>query len=701
MFKKIKQLFICLLSISMIIIFSSSNSYASLLIGGNEFEIISEDMLQKDPSGSDRPYFSLVEVMTKLSGIKSDDKKENTFQYIISANNKKDIITFNKNTFQINVNGKLLKDKYYEKDNKIYAPYSIFEKLNTSTAIESGLMDKFIVNSSAPKYNDVSVYNLGKDKYLLPDNVYNILEEENPSKYISYNNNGSITVPEGKKLPLVIFLHGSYQGDGLSTYFDVGFSSNMKSLAKEKFVSLGLNLTPIYYLDSSDSDKSSLNNTQKDLFSKILKQHVKSLLNSVNNGDKSTYGFDMKDKIDFNNVILVGHSRGGQNLFLANKILKEMGLNIKGNISIAPANYWQDFNNYDDIPTGIILPQLDGDVITLDGRNIFDKIRLQKRSSDLQLLYLYSANHNNFNSTIFGEDNSFVDAKGNTLKEPMSIKEQQNFSSKYIVNFAKSCIEKGSLSGIMPSEDGTLYNQKVLMSFVKGKSKVLFDLSSDSNSKMISGSFKKIIASTDDKKNTAGNVRLPGISDNYPLISLEFKNTSDKVDFKLPETNDFTKFDTISFEIMQDSTNPINKDKNQMLDITLTDKNGKFHTISTPKDTYSLQYQPGKITSIALRDEHAKTMYSNITPLSTLMIPLSEFNNKVDLSKISTVEISPFKSTEQGSFMLQSIYLSSINNDSKTKSLTLNSIIIYVLAFAVSFIILFILTKKIIKHKAN
>ena len=203
------------------------------------------------------------------------------------------------------------------------------------------------------------------------------------------------------------------------------------------------------------------------------------------------------------------------------------------------------------------------------------------------------------------------------------------------------------------------------------------------------------------KKNTAGNVRLPGISDNYPLISLEFKNTSDKVDFKLPETNDFTKFDTISFEIMQDSTSPINKGKNQMLDITLTDKNGKFHTISTPKDTYSLQYQPGKMTSIALRDEYAKTMYSNITPLSTLMIPLSEFNNKVDLSKISTIEISPSKSTGQGSFILQSMYLSSINNNSQAKGLNLNSIIIYVLAFAVSFIVLFILTKKIIKHKAN
>ncbi|CEO27394.1 hypothetical protein [Paraclostridium sordellii] len=701
MFKKTRQLFICLLSITIIIIFSSSNSYASLLIGGDDFEITSEDMLHENPSGLDKPYFSLVEVMTKLSGIKSDNKKENTFQYVISADNKKDIITFNKNTFQINVNGKLLKDKYYKKDNKIYAPYSIFEKMNTSTSIESGLMDKFIVKSSAPKYNDVSVYNLGKDKYLLPDNVYSILDEGGSSKYISYNNNGSITVPEGKKLPLVIFLHGSYKGSGLSTYFDVGFANNMKSLAKEKFVSLGLNLTPTYYLGSSDSHKSSLDNTQKDLFSKILKQHVKSLLDSVTNGNKNTYGFDMKDKIDFNNVILVGHSRGGQNLFLANKILKEMGLNIKGNISIAPANYWQDFNDYDDIPTGIILPQLDGDVITLDGRNIFDKIRLQKRSSDLQLLYLYSANHNNFNSVVFGEDNSFVDAEGNTLKEPMSIKEQQDFASKYIINFAKSCIEKGNLSGIVPSEDGTLYNQKVLMSFVKGKSKVLFDATSDSDSKMLSGSFKKIIASTDNKKNTAGNVRLPGVLDNYPLISLEFKNTSDKVSFKLPESNNFTKFDTISFEIMQDSTNSINKSKNQMLNITLTDKNGKFHTISTPKNTYSLQHQPGKMTSIALRDEYAKTMYSNITPLSTLMIPLNEFNNKVDLSNVSTVEISPSKSNGQGSFMLQSMYLSSMNNDSKSEGLNLNSKIIYVLAFTISFILLFIVARKIIKNKVN
>lgn len=703
MLKKARKLSICLLCITMLLVFLPSSTYASLIIGGDDFEIIDEDMLQENPTGSDKPYFLLNEVMEKLGGIKSDNKKDNTFQYEISNEKDKDIITFNKKNSQISINGKVQNDKYYEKDNKIYAPYNIFKKMKTSPAVESGLMDKLIVDPSKPKYNDVSVYNLGKDKYLFPHNIYNILDEGSTSKYMTYDNNGSITVPEGNKLPLVIFLHGSYQGIGLSTYFDVGFADNMKALAKEGFVSLGLNLTPVYSLDSSNSNDNSRYKAQKDLFNKILKTHIESLKDAVNNGNDNIYGFDMKNKIDFNNVILVGHSRGGQNIFSGNEILKEMGLNVKGNISIAPANYWPAFDSYPDVPTGIILPQLDGDVVTLDGRQIFDTMALQKRKSDLQLIYLYSANHNNFNSTIFEEDNSFVDAKGNIIKEPMSGKVQRDFASKYIVAFSKSTIEKGNLSLISPSENGTLYKQNVLMSFVKGGSKPLFNATSNSDFKMLLGNFKKVIASKDKEKNTAGNVRLPGVSNNYPLVSLTFKNTKDKVSFKLPNNNDFTKFDTLCLEIMQNSTDPINEGKDKMLDITLTDKNGSSYTISTEPNTNSLQHQPGKMTSISLRDEEAQTMYSNITPLSTLMIPLNKFDGKVDISKISKVDISPSKSTEQGSFLLQSMYLSYINNPNNSEVTTghSKSIISYILIFALASFIAFVFSKKLIKHNTK
>jgi len=472
----------------------------------------------------------------------------------------------------------------------------------------------------------------------------------------------------------------------------------MKTLANEGFVSLGINLTPVYYLDSLDSNKNTLYETQKDLFSKILKRHVQSLLDNVNS-DNNVYGFEMKDKIDFNNIILVGHSRGGQNLFLANEILKDMGFNVKGNISIAPANYWPDFKNYLDIPTGIILPQLDGDVHTLDGRKIFDTMRREKREKDLQLIYLYSANHNNFNDTIFKEDNSFVDYKGNELKTPMSGNEQRAFASKYIVDFSKACVRDGNLSGLLCSEDGTLYNQKVLMSVVKGGSRYLFDATSDSDFKMLSGNFKKIIASKDKQKNTAGNIRLPGLSNYYPLVALEFKKTNDLVKLNLSNNNDFTKFDTISFEIMQDSTDAINRSKNQILDITISDKNGVSHTISTPANAYALQYQDGKMTRIDLRDEETETMYSNFTPLSTLMIPLSEFS-KIDFSNISNIEISPSKLTEKGNFMLQSVYLSSMNkfNNSEMKIENLTSIIICAVIVCIISFGLFVVYKKQIKH---
>lgn len=115
MLKKARKLSICLLCITMLLVFLPSSTYASLIILGDDFEIIGEDMLQKNPTGSDKPYFSLNEVMKKLGGVKSDNKKDNTFKYEISNDKNKDIITFNKNNSKISINGKLIKDKYYEK----------------------------------------------------------------------------------------------------------------------------------------------------------------------------------------------------------------------------------------------------------------------------------------------------------------------------------------------------------------------------------------------------------------------------------------------------------------------------------------------------------------------------------------------------------------------------------------------------------
>ncbi|WP_297135827.1 hypothetical protein, partial [Terrisporobacter sp.] len=83
--------------------------------------------------------------------------------------------------------------------------------------------------------------------------------------------------------------------------------------------------------------------------------------------------------------------------------------------------------------------------------------------------------------------------------------------------------------------------------------------------------------------------------------------------------------------------------------------------------------------------------------------------DKIDISNISTVEISPSKSTKEGKFMLQSMYLSSINkdnnpnkdNNSEVKVESSNSMVKYMLICAITSFILFIFYKKIIKYKRN
>lgn len=696
MFKKIPRLLILLLSIVTLTIFLPSKTHASLFISGESFETFTD--------GWGITYFPLDPIMEKLGGVKSSPSDSMTFQYIISHDTEKDILIFDKDTNQIKVNGNLIEPKYYKDNNQIYVPFVVLELMNTLETVDSGLIDTFILIPPKYHYTDIAVYNLGTDEYTLPNNIYETSSSEDALKHITYDYTGSVCVPSGQKLPLVIFLHGSYLRNSLSTYYDLGFSDNMKALANEGFVSLGLNLTPVYSLETLESDRTALYEAQKALFRKILKKHLQALINSVNN-DSNPYAFEMKDKIDFNNIILVGHSRGGQNLFLGYEILKEMGLNVKGTISIAPANYWPPFTNYPDIPASIILPQLDGDVHTLDGRQIFDTMRLQERNSDLHLIYLYNANHNNFNSLIFKLDNSFIDEEGNVLKEPMPDNEQRTFASKYIVDFSKACIKNGSLSPLLYNQDGILYNQKVLISFYKGNSTSLFEATSDSDFKNLYGNFEKIIASNDKQKHTAGNLRLPGLSNYYPLALLKFRTIDDKLGLNLLNTNNFKPFDTLCFEIMQDSTDSLNKNINQMLDITLVDHNGVSFTISTPPNTYALQYQPGEMARIPLRDQDVETIYSNLTPLSTLMIPLSDFSNTLDFSNISRIEISPSESVGQGSFVLQSIYLSSINsssnsdkiifpNNSDLKTRNLTKIIVYICIICILCLLLFIFYRK-------
>lgn len=131
-------------------------------------------------------------------------------------------------------------------------------------------------------------------------------------------------------------------------------------------------------------------------------------------------GVNLKGKIDFGNVGLMGHSRGGEGMRAAYELYRETNspwqtriptpLTIKGIFEIAPTDrFVQDRNqnlirllNADRTVWNVVLPACDGDVGMLDGVMPFDRMleNLIPDTSPSQksTYFVYGANHNFYNT---------------------------------------------------------------------------------------------------------------------------------------------------------------------------------------------------------------------------------------------------------------------------------------------------------------
>lgn len=100
-----------------------------------------------------------------------------------------------------------------------------------------------------------------------------------------------------------------------------------------------------------------------------------------------------KDKIDFGNVGLMGHSRGGEAVVIAgNQAPGRLGVTVKAVISLAPVNH--DMFTSADYAFMTILPASDGDVSDNGGARFYD---IAKPAPFKSQIYIDWANHNYFN----------------------------------------------------------------------------------------------------------------------------------------------------------------------------------------------------------------------------------------------------------------------------------------------------------------
>lgn len=469
---------------------------------------------------------------------------------------------------------------------------------------------------------------------------------------------GEIGVPSGNgKYPIVFVIHGAHPvTDVEKERYDLGFTYLIEKLASKGYLTISMNVNAQYVLDYYGEP------IAYERLSSIFNAHLE-LLQKAINGEDVGYGLDLKGKGDITKLNIIGHSRSGQGIFyIYEDQLKKGNNNIKSLLSLAPSIVINMDIPYPDVPTGIVLPELDGDVTSLDGQDIYEELRFyENRNSWVNLVYLYGANHNFFNEELQNDD-----SKNAMNKSAFDIRlkdvEQREFFANYCVDFMNKVYGKNTSEGFetQKSAPNEMYGFKVLTSLYNPKSLLIVRPKKDTKLSNILGGdiltsntqIKSVFESSFFKNDTAGSFILPGTKKDLQLLNISWNSKNASLGITIPDKfKDIKKYDALSMYLAVDASNSLNKDsKNQAMSIELIDKNGKISKVTLDENTPALRYHLGKIVS----NEYTSN-WSTFTPLSSLRVQLDSFKN-IDLKNIEKINLL-FDKTSSGSIMLGEVSL--------------------------------------------
>ncbi|GAA0079271.1 hypothetical protein UT300005_36500 [Clostridium sp. CTA-5] len=281
---------------------------------------------------------------------------------------------------------------------------------------------------------------------------------------------GIIGVPENNENhPIVFLLHGSHflisqNNLRANERYDLGLRYLVNNLAKQGYLTISIDVNGAYV----NSTEQSTYKASIDLFDK----HLINLTNAINGLDVG-YGLNLTNKGDISKIVLIGHSLGCEDIQYITKNQKEQGKNnIKGLLCLTP-NYSSIINDIfcADVPTAIIIAELDNNSINLNVKNLYNNMKKDiSRNSWTILTYLKGAKPNYFNDNLEEKD-FFLKAnyktEGAIQREYLTKKQQQDFLSKYSLDFLNSIYNKENISNGFKVHDNnleTLYGYEVLTS---------------------------------------------------------------------------------------------------------------------------------------------------------------------------------------------------------------------------------------------
>ncbi|MFJ7932190.1 MFS transporter [Peribacillus sp. NPDC096448] len=263
--------------------------------------------------------------------------------------------------------------------------------------------------------------------------------------------NGTVWYPKGEgPFPLVIAVHGNHL---MTDYSDPGYKYLGQLLASRGYIFVSidenfLNVSPfndmfIFHALEKENPARAI----------LLLEHLKTWKN-WNKEEKNPFF----EKVDMDNIALIGHSRGGEAISIAAafnqlsnspdnaKIKFNYGFHIRSLISISGTDGYYS-------PSGKPVPlqninylalhgSHDMDVNSFSGYSQFNRIHFNSDQDFMKAsVYIYGANHGQFNQTWGKRDGVGLGNQLFNLKQLMPIEDQERVAKVFISSFLDATIK--------------------------------------------------------------------------------------------------------------------------------------------------------------------------------------------------------------------------------------------------------------------
>ena len=463
---------------------------------------------------------------------------------------------------------------------------------------------------------------------------------------INYSLKGIISIPKEpkqKKLKVAIIVPGYYK-DIKSQ--DKGFRYITEYIAKNGYLGIAIDTDPAYYL------KHTVDNEYENI-PKIVDEHIKMLKES--NEGNNVYDIDLKNKIDFKHIALISNSISKEAIFKLTKEQSEKGVNILTLLLVNPTNNkYNDFNIDNVKNISILVSELDGEVVGLDGFSIYNMLKEYKNQNILSLTLLKNANNNYFNSKTKSNDAQNLDID---LSKQINRLEQEKFLKKFTIAYLKACFRN--------KYDNTIYDTKIptvtkidsldVINYLQtSKNEKLKDIRKINEFKGKNIKFSIIKKSSTIYKDELPEINLPKPDKNIlALLNIKWEYKGGKLSFK-PDISDFSEFNNITINTMICPDNESNvKGRAQSICIELVDNKGKSEKVEISKESNLINYPKGKLENLDFENGKEIKFWNQVTPISNIRIPMVLYND-IDLKNIKKCNII-FDRTNSGDLLFESI----------------------------------------------